>query len=168
MPASKKRRASNKHVAVEVRERVPTHLFVDWNLAIAMGKDARLEENEDGELEVVWPDSGGVVPPLERRDAAIRRLEDRGFGSVPTVVALEASLRASNTGDEIPVEKLGPKTSIALAELLGLALHAPPSLTPASNADDNGPAPIDVEAHAVPAVPAGTDVGMSKSDESAT
>jgi hypothetical protein len=135
-------RASSKatrDIALVTREKCDPGVLVDFNIAIASGKAAKLETDEDtGEL-YVDEDELGIKPTLAERVQAIKWLAERGWGQAPQMLHLEQNIRAhvAALGANVNLGQLGPAKLIQLRRFLeGGAVPAGLLPAPASTDDD--------------------------------
>lgn len=137
---------STRHLASEIRGRIPAEIYVDYRLAIASGKAAKLGEDEDGQL-CVLVDEHGMPPTQEQISQAMDWLATRGYGQAPQMLHVENIHRLELSG--APVIDLASKYSPAkLAQIRALlALPAGSASQPGQQpaASNDQPASTDLE-----------------------
>lgn len=111
-----------RNLSIAVRIRIPPEIFIEYNIALAMGKSPVLIEDDDGKLHVRCETKGAILPTLEQRIQAMNRLELRGHGQPVQSIQLEADLRAhSNVTVNLPRGALPASAIIAMRELARLS-----------------------------------------------
>lgn len=160
---------STKHLATEIRQRIPATCWIEWHMAVASGHDPRLAQDpETGEAYVEILDRAGMMPTLEQKTASMGWLADRGFGQAPQVMHVENLLRVETSDQQGPaIGKLPPAAIRMLREAFQLAarppgIAQPAALAPSSTSEPQGGV---IDAEWEPASePASADEGMSESE----
>src|SRR3990167_6794584 len=137
--APKLRTMRVRQFASTVRETISTQILTWFNVAIMMGKDAKVTDDEsetehtgmwcdECDLGITWPEQGGLVPSATERMAAHKALSDRGHGQAPQMVQLEATMRAElGTSGESVFGALPAAALLSIRETLQKALAPAPS-----------------------------------------
>lgn len=142
--STKEIQRAQRAIALVVRERVPPEVFVEWQVKIWQGHDARMAEDDEGLYATCYchdPDPGeparGFVPPtLEQRNRAAQWLTDRGHGQAAQHHVVEGMIKQS-TVHELKLEGLSPAALLGIAGALRAALSKREVLAlPASPRDD--------------------------------
>lgn len=107
-----------KQLAADVRERVPGKIMVEWHLAIASGHDAKLAQDEEGDLYVNINERGATTSQ-DQRTASMEWLTDRGYGKAAQLIHIEHS-DAPTSG--VQLDQLSPAGLAAIRAALRLAL----------------------------------------------